>query len=68
MEYIWQIATLLSVLIVWKMVNLRLSFFEVFNSNFNILNTVSQFSLKIDMHYQKTFFLIYFKLVFNLNF
>ena len=36
------------------MVNLRLSFFEVFNSNFNILNTLSQFSLKTAMHYRKT--------------
>ena len=41
---------------VWKMVNLRLSFFWVFNSSFNILNTLSQFSLKIAMHYQKTLF------------
>ena len=39
------------------MVNLRLSFFEVFNSNFNILNTLRQFSLKIAMHYRKTLFL-----------
>ena len=39
------------------MVNfLRLSFFEVFNSNFNILNTLNQISLKIDMHYRKTLF------------
>ena len=38
------------------MVDLRLSFFEVFNSNINILNTLSQFSLKIAMHYQKTLF------------
>ena len=39
-----------------KMVNLRLSFYEVFDSNFNTLNTVCQFSLKIAMHYQKTMF------------
>ena len=38
------------------MVNLRLSFLKVFNSNFNILNTLHQFSLKITMHYWKTFF------------
>ena len=38
------------------MENLRLSFFEVFNSNFNILNTLRQFSLQIAMHYQKTLF------------
>ena len=38
------------------MVNLRLSFFEVFNLNFNIFNTLSQFSLKIAMHYRKTLF------------
>ena len=40
------------------MVNLRLWFFEVFNSNLNILNTLSQFSLKIAMHYWKTLFLL----------
>ena len=56
MEYIGQIAILFSVLICLKMVNLRLSFFEVFNSNVNILNTLSQFSLKIAMHYRKTLF------------
>ena len=40
------------------MVNLRLSFFEVFNSNFIILNTRRQFSLQIAMHYQKILLLI----------
>ena len=39
------------------MINLRLWFFEVFNSNLNILNTLGQFSLKIAMHYRKTLFL-----------
>ena len=39
-----------------KMVNLRLSFFEVFNSNFKILDTHRQFSLQIAMHYWKTLF------------
>ena len=39
-----------------KMVNLRLSFFEVLNSNFTILNTLCQFSLQIAMHYRKTMF------------
>ena len=39
------------------MVNLRLSFFEVFNSNFNILNVLSPFFLKITIHYWKTLFL-----------
>ena len=39
------------------MVDLRLWFFEVFNSNLNIFNTLSQFSLKIAMHYRKTMFL-----------
>ena len=38
------------------MVNWRLSFFEVFNSNFDILNTLSQFSMKIAMHFRKTLF------------
>ena len=38
------------------MINLRLSFFEVFNSNFNILNNLSPISLKTAMHYQKTLF------------
>ena len=38
------------------MVNLRLSFFEVFNSKFNILNTLSQISLNIAMLYRKTLF------------
>ena len=33
---------------------LRLSLFEVFNSNFNILNVLSQLSLKIAMHYWET--------------
>ena len=35
---------------------LRLSLFEVFNSNFNILNVLSQLSLKIAMHYWETLF------------
>ena len=39
------------------MVNLLLSFFEVFNSNFNILNVLSPFSLKITIHYRKVLFL-----------
>ena len=46
-----------SVLICLKNSNLRLSFFQVFNLNFNILNTLKQFSLKIAMHYRKTLFL-----------
>ena len=41
------------------MVNLRLSFFEVFNSNLNIFNTLCQLSLKIAMHYRKTLFLFF---------
>ena len=36
------------------MVNLRLSFFEGFNSNFNILNALK--TLKIARHYRKTLF------------
>ena len=47
------------------MVNLRLSFFEVFNSNFHILKVLSQMSLKIIMYYRKTLFLCipkYFKI------
>ena len=43
MEYILQY--------VFKWYFLRLSLFEVFNSNFNILNVLSQLSLKIAMHY-----------------
>ena len=39
-----------------KMVNLRLSFFEVFNSNFDILKVPSQMSVKIIMYYRKTLF------------
>ena len=39
------------------MVNLRLSFFELFNSNFHILKVLSQISLKISMYYRKTLFL-----------
>ena len=39
------------------MVNLRLSFFfEVFNSNFNILNVLCPFSLKLIIHYLKSLF------------
>ena len=38
------------------MVNLLLSCFEVFNSNFNILNVLSPFSLKITIHNRKTLF------------
>ena len=52
----WQIAILFSVLICLKMVDLRLSFFEVFNSNFHILKVLSQLSLKIIMYYRKTLF------------
>ena len=36
---------------------LRLSFFEVFNSNFNITKVLSQLSLKRIMYYRKTLFL-----------
>ena len=32
------------------------SFLEVFDSNFNILNVLNQFSLKITMHYRGTLF------------
>ena len=39
-----------------KMVNLWLSFFIVFNTNFNILNVLSQLFLKITMHEQKILF------------
>ena len=38
------------------MLSLRLSFFKVFYSNFNILNTLHQFSLQITMQYRKTLF------------
>ena len=41
---------------VFKWYFLRLSLFEVFNSNFNILNVLSQLSLKIAMHYWETLF------------
>ena len=41
---------------VWKIENLRLSFFEVFNSNLNILKVMSLISLKMVMHYQVTLF------------
>ena len=37
-----------------KMVNLWLSFFEVFISNFNILSVLSQLSLQITMPYRET--------------
>ena len=40
--------------------NLRLSFFEVSNSNVNILNTLCQFSLKIAMYYRKRLFYFFF--------
>ena len=39
------------------MVNLRLSFFEVFNSNFHILKVQRHLSLKITICYGKTLFL-----------
>ena len=37
-------------------VNLRLSFSDVFDSNFNIVNFLSQFDLKIGMHNWETLF------------
>ena len=39
-----------------KIENLRLSFFEVFSSNLNILKVMGPFSLKMVMHYQETLF------------
>ena len=41
---------------VWKIENMRLSFFEVFNSYLNILKVKGPFSLKMVMHYQETLF------------
>ena len=43
------------------MVNLRLSFFEVLNSNFHIVNVLFQLSVKITMRYRKTLFLCILK-------
>ena len=45
------------------MVNLRLSLFEVFNSNFSKINVLSQFSLpeNIVLLYSKVFFYLHFK-------
>ena len=52
------------------MVNLRLSFFEVFNSNFNILNVLSPFSMKTTIHYWKTlfYFILEYLLIQNSSF
>ena len=38
------------------MLNLRLSVFEVFNLNFNILKVLGQLSLKMSMKYGNTLF------------
>ena len=36
-----------------------ISFFKVFDSNFNILKVLRPLSLKIDMQYQETLFLVF---------
>ena len=64
MEYIWQIAILFLVL----MVNLRLSFCEVLNSNFNILNTLRQLVSTNSHALSENIVLINSKIFFNSKF
>ena len=45
------------------MVNLRYSCFDVLKSNFNILQVLGQFSLKIAINYKETFS-YFFKILF----